>query len=219
MGVFDIGNETSEGIINFFDPAYKKYSLGKFLILQKIKFLQTQNLRFFYPGYFAPGYPLFDYKTGLSTVGVEYFDVGKKQWKSIDEFDLQESPLQKTNQKLLEVANSKLGDRLELEVCHYKFYDVKLFREYAIYDLLNVPYIIPLSALDMHKELMVIYNIQKECYQVVICCHVFQISMPAQKGVYNTYFLRLEDTIFETTEQQKLTKYIFDNNLHFKALF
>jgi leucyl-tRNA---protein transferase len=219
MGVFDMGKDTSQGIINFFDPDYKKYSLGKYLILQKIKYLQAQNIRFFYPGYFAPGYSLFDYKTELSSTGVEYYDVGDTAWQPHATFNIEQSPLQKTQQKLLEITKSDLGTQLELEVCYYKFYDVKLFKEYAIYDLLNVPYIIPLSTLNMHKELIATYNIQKKCYQISICCHVFQISMPPQKGVFSTYFLRLEDTIFETNNKDDLSIYIFENNLHFNALF
>jgi leucyl-tRNA---protein transferase len=219
VGVFDMGADTSQGIINFFDPAYKKFSLGKFLILQKILFLQTHNLTFFYPGYFAPGYPLFDYKTELSTGEVEYYDIAKNQWRSLNAFEINQAPLEKIHQKLTDLSKTEIGKSLKLEVCHYKFYDVKLFREYAIYDLLNTPFIIPLSPLEMHKELVAIYNVQKECYQIAICCHVFEINMPKQKGVFSTYFLRVEDVIFESKDQKDLSNYIFHNNLHFKALF
>jgi len=35
-GYFDIGHQAISNILNFYHPAYKKYSLGKYLILKKI---------------------------------------------------------------------------------------------------------------------------------------------------------------------------------------
>jgi len=45
-GVFDIGEKAAEGIVSIFDPDYKKYSLGKYLFLQKNDFLQLSHLYF-----------------------------------------------------------------------------------------------------------------------------------------------------------------------------
>ena len=40
-GFFDLGDNTSAGITCFYDPDYKKHSLGKFLMYQKIDFCKN----------------------------------------------------------------------------------------------------------------------------------------------------------------------------------
>ena len=55
-GFFDRGKNSTAGITSFYDPLYRKYSLGKFLIYQKIAFSKEEGYEFFYPGYFVPGY-------------------------------------------------------------------------------------------------------------------------------------------------------------------
>src|SRR5204863_6789315 len=61
-GIFDNGEKTIAGIMNFFHPAYKKYSLGKYLMLLKIDHAIEMGKLWYYPGYIARGYLKFDYK-------------------------------------------------------------------------------------------------------------------------------------------------------------
>ncbi|GAB3957449.1 hypothetical protein GCM10028805_50170 [Spirosoma harenae] len=61
-GIFDDGNQSIAGIMNFYDPDYRKYSLGKFLMLQKMKHAQLQRKTYYYPGYLVHNFPKFDYK-------------------------------------------------------------------------------------------------------------------------------------------------------------
>jgi len=62
VGVFDLGKETMAGIVNFYHPEYKKFSLGKFLILKKMEYAIGQNLPWYYPGYIGHNLSKFDYK-------------------------------------------------------------------------------------------------------------------------------------------------------------
>ncbi len=79
-GFFDLGKTSAAGICSFYDPAYKKYSLGKYIIYEKIIYCKKENFDFFYPGYFVPGYSRFDYKLEIGTPAIEYFDSHKKEW-------------------------------------------------------------------------------------------------------------------------------------------
>ncbi|HUZ57525.1 MAG TPA: hypothetical protein VMU83_01925 [Hanamia sp.] len=81
-GCFDLGNKAAAGICSIYDPAYKKYSLGKFMIYEKIQFCKKKEIIFFYPGYFVPGYPLFDYKLEIGKPVIEYFKPGIRKWFS-----------------------------------------------------------------------------------------------------------------------------------------
>ncbi len=81
-GCFDLGSNSAAGIFSVYDPRYKKFSLGKYMIYEKMLFCKKQNLTFFYPGYFAPGYPVFDYKLEIGKEALEYFDAEQKKWYS-----------------------------------------------------------------------------------------------------------------------------------------
>ena len=61
-GIFDQGSNAIAGIKNIYHPEYKKYSLGKYLIWLKYQYCLHQNIKWYYPGYFAPANPKFNYK-------------------------------------------------------------------------------------------------------------------------------------------------------------
>lgn len=80
FGIFDEGLNCSAGIINCFDPAYKKYGLGNWLIQQKIQFgLQNQH-DYYYPGYFCTRVPKFDYKLKIAQEATEVWIREAQQW-------------------------------------------------------------------------------------------------------------------------------------------
>ncbi|MEO8111617.1 MAG: hypothetical protein ABI594_16345 [Ginsengibacter sp.] len=79
-GFFDLGGTSAAGICSIYDPGYKKYSLGKYMIYEKMLYCKSKNFQYFYPGYFVPGYALFDYKLEIGTAALEYFDANNKQW-------------------------------------------------------------------------------------------------------------------------------------------
>lgn len=62
VGYFDQGLNSIAGIMNFYHPDYKKFSLGKFLMLQKIQYAINNGMAYYYSGYIALDYNKFDYK-------------------------------------------------------------------------------------------------------------------------------------------------------------
>ena len=79
-GIFDCGTASIAGIVNFYDPAYRKYSLGKYLLLLKTEYARRQQLDYYYPGYLVHGYPKFDYKLFACLAATEVFDCLSSQW-------------------------------------------------------------------------------------------------------------------------------------------
>lgn len=61
-GYFDVGGNSITGNLNFYDPDYKKYSLGKYLMLRKIDFAKAHQFTYYYTGYLAVKNQKFDYK-------------------------------------------------------------------------------------------------------------------------------------------------------------
>ena len=79
-GFFDKGFSTLAGIMNFYDPAYKKHSPGKLLMLLKMQYAIQNNMSYYYPGYIAYGYKKFDYKLFPNASFAEVYDSGKRLW-------------------------------------------------------------------------------------------------------------------------------------------
>jgi len=79
-GVFDMGQHTLAGILNFYDPAYRRHSLGKYLLLLKTDYARQQGLDYYYPGYVVVGNPKFDYKLFACAAATEVFDSLRQVW-------------------------------------------------------------------------------------------------------------------------------------------
>jgi arginine-tRNA-protein transferase len=79
-GIYDKGSTAIAGIMNFYDPAYRKYSLGKYLMLLKMQNAIKNKIQFYYPGYIAYGYNKFNYKLFPNPRLAEIFDAKKKVW-------------------------------------------------------------------------------------------------------------------------------------------
>lgn len=62
VGYFDVGQKTMAGTLNAFDPAYRKCSPGKYLMLLKMDHARDLGMRFFHPGTVHIGEDRMDYK-------------------------------------------------------------------------------------------------------------------------------------------------------------
>ncbi|MBX3254416.1 MAG: hypothetical protein KF862_09770 [Chitinophagaceae bacterium] len=72
-GIYDKGKNSIAGIMNFYHPQYRKFSLGKYLVLLKVQYAKAFHCKWYYPGYITYGYPAFDYKLFLGEPNVEVF--------------------------------------------------------------------------------------------------------------------------------------------------
>lgn len=80
VGIFDSGAQSIAGIMNFYNPAYRKHSLGKYLMLQKINYASQQHKTHYYPGYLASHYDKFNYKLFACEAATEVFDANRDRW-------------------------------------------------------------------------------------------------------------------------------------------
>ena len=86
-GIFDKGTNSIAGIVNFYLPEYKKYSPGKYIMLLKHQYCLEQGIPLYYPGYYALGLPVFDYKLFLDKQATEVYLPGPNIWIPYFEFD------------------------------------------------------------------------------------------------------------------------------------
>lgn len=85
-GIFDGGKQSIAGIKNIIHPDYRKYSLGKMLMLIKYRFCVRNGLTYYYPGYIAPGYSKFDYKLFIDKRATEVYEPLSSNWISYEDF-------------------------------------------------------------------------------------------------------------------------------------
>lgn len=84
-GYFDLGQTAGTSILHFFDPACKGRSLGKYLVLLTVDFLQSEGYEYYYPGYVVAGNNKMDYKLFLGKEAACYFDPASGDWLSFSE--------------------------------------------------------------------------------------------------------------------------------------
>ncbi|HEY2726333.1 MAG TPA: hypothetical protein VGI61_04115 [Parafilimonas sp.] len=79
-GYFDKGLQSIGGIINIYHPQYHKYSLGKFMMLQKLQYALSHKMKYYYTGYISTGSTRFDYKTFPDPEAVEVLLPLEQKW-------------------------------------------------------------------------------------------------------------------------------------------
>jgi arginyl-tRNA--protein-N-Asp/Glu arginylyltransferase len=84
-GYFDTGDKAAASILHFFDPHYKRNSLGKYLILLTIDYLKANQFELYYPGYVVEGNSKMNYKLFLGKEEAQYFDPESVTWKYFEE--------------------------------------------------------------------------------------------------------------------------------------
>lgn len=79
-GFYDKGATAAAAILNIWDPAYKRFSPGKRLLIEQICHSQSAGLTYLYPGYVIRESDLFDYKLSLLQSGMEVLDLLSITW-------------------------------------------------------------------------------------------------------------------------------------------
>lgn len=84
-GYFDLGEAAGTSILHFFDPEYKTFSLGRYMILLTVDFLRDHGYAWYYPGYVVSGRPKMNYKLFLGRDMAQYFHAPSAMWRPFEE--------------------------------------------------------------------------------------------------------------------------------------
>ena len=86
-GYCDRGLESMMGVLSFYDPGYRRFSLGKYLYLRMIHHAVEQGMRYFYPGSIIVGDDKMDYKMFTGREAITTFLPVEEQWRDHSEWD------------------------------------------------------------------------------------------------------------------------------------
>lgn len=89
-GCYDEAETSLTGILSIYDPLYKKYSLGKVLLLLKLEEAMRLKKTYFYPGYISLHTTKFDYKLFPALEATEVYNRLLDEWQPYASTNLQQ---------------------------------------------------------------------------------------------------------------------------------
>lgn len=198
-GFLDLGEKSTAGISCFYDPDYRKYSLGKYLMYLKMEFCKQNGFHFFYPGYFAPGYPLFDYKLDLAKPSLQYLDLVADAWIPFEEYDSTRIPINLIVEKLRTLSEVLDSRGVKNDFKFYDFFDADMIHNLNGMGLLDFPVFLFCFDIDADSPLlpMVIYDVRDEQFHLILCTRVYKsIFEEAPEEHYNAYLLQISRFLY-----------------------
>ena len=118
---FDLGENSATSIMGIFDPEYAKYSLGLFTMLVEIQYSMDTGRDFYYPGYFVPNYPVFDYKLRLGKM--EYFYARERAWYPFENLESSQTPIFQLRKKLKSLKKRLKEAEVKTKILNYPLFD------------------------------------------------------------------------------------------------
>jgi arginine-tRNA-protein transferase len=217
VGFFDLGNRSAAGITSFYDPDYKKFSLGKFLIYCKILYCKEIGMEYFYPGYFVPGYAPFDYKLGIAKSALHYLDVNNERWRKIGEFSIGEAPVNVMLSKLHQLQELLLSSDIKNIVYRYEFFDANLIPDLKGMKFFDFPLFLTWSdGKDAELKPIVVYDIRTTKYHILQCSVVWKPDEMADEtdGIFSSHLLKVSNELYvsESAEEVKIKLLILNRN-------
>ncbi len=208
-GFFDLGETSAAGIASFYDPAYKKRSLGKYLIYLKINYCKKLGLQYFYPGYFVPGYSLFDYKLEIGRTALQYLELTSNRWKSIGNFSKAESPLQMMQDKLYVLKMLLEESNMESKLLRYEFFDANLVPELNGIELFDFPVFLYCSGLADEGVSPMVFDVRDHQYHWIKCRSVWASNSANNLNeIYSSHVLKFEQALFSTEVPEAMAEAI-----------
>ena len=189
-GFFDLGATGAQGISSFYDPSYKKYSLGKYLIYLKMQYCKELGLQYFYPGYFVPGNSHFDYKLTIGRAALQFFRLSTQSWEPIPMFSAGDIPCEVMRQKLLNVHSILAQANKSSRILKYNFFDRYLIPELRDTGLLDFPLLLYFGLDDDATDPILVFDVRDGHYHLLSCVPAWKpIDPNPDTDFYSAYFL------------------------------
>lgn len=206
IGFFDVGETSAEGIVSVYDPAYKKYSLGKYLIYQKMKYCQHLKLHYFYPGYFVPGNSYFDYKLSIGRPALQFLQLCTQHWLGIGAFSEESIPYSVMHTKLLHVQKLLEQAKLESRIVNYEFFDANLLPALRESELFDFPVFLFCEGVSAEDRLaLVVFNASDSRYHLFMCVPFWKPDIVnPDTAFYSSYVLKTIHELHATSEVEEM---------------
>jgi arginyl-tRNA--protein-N-Asp/Glu arginylyltransferase len=206
VGYFDMGNRAAAGIVSFYNQTYKKNSLGKYLILLKVNYCKQMQLDYFYPGYFAPNYPAFDYKLTIGKEALQYLQLASLKWLPINQYGYRDDVYAVMQSKLKDAFALLQDNQIQATLFHYSFFEANIIPNLAGHHLFDFPVFIScFRELEGVVNSMIVFDIRNNCYHIIECTSVWKADETEQNdGFYAQHLLKLRRVVYSCEHIQEL---------------
>lgn len=175
---FDLGNDSLASIKGVYDPEYSKHSLGLYSMLEEIQFGLDLGFKFYYPGYFVPGYDRFDYKLRIGKPeSLQFFDLKTAQWLPMSGYSGQNVPVAVLSSKLNLIGNMLVREGISSQMLYYPAYEANSLM-YEKERFLESPLFLTLfNNVFPRPRFIIYYDIWKEKYVFTHCMPIEDLSL------------------------------------------
>ncbi|MEO6733959.1 MAG: hypothetical protein ABIN01_22235 [Ferruginibacter sp.] len=207
-GFFDMGEKSAAGITSIYHPAYKKYTLGKYLMYLKMDFCKQQEVHFFYPGYVVPGYTPFDYKLEIGKATLQYLQLATQKW--IPVASSIENPLQEMTKKLAVLEQNLSQDNIANALLNYKFFEVNLEPYYHGQQLFDFPVFLfcsPITEAPFYN--IIVYDVRGAKYKLLQCYSIMNIGVQGVgSDIFDSDLLKVKRVLFSTEIKDEMVYFL-----------
>lgn len=212
-GFFDMGKTSAEGIVSIYDPAYRRYSLGKCLIYSKIDYCRQQGINYFYPGYAVPGYAAFDYKLDIAAEKLEYYNAATGHWVPHTTAQAMFKPLDEMCDRLQLLQNALQNAGVYMKLLYYRFFDAAL--NITLWPgLLGYPvFLLPATYKEDDALVhVIVYNIEDGTYVLTECTVVYSLRDGNEAPhIFSNNVLRVEKDVYANGDADQMAFIIAGN--------
>lgn len=214
LSYFDLGAESAASILGIYHPDYKKQSIGFFTMLMEIAFCMEQGLKYYYPGYVAPGYTRFDYKLRIGAV--EYLNISSDQWVPYSTLSTNDIPIERMKQQLAVLLDLIIPNKSPHQICYYEHFDANLQTLFSA-NFLDYPIVIYFASNPtIAQYLLIVFDPRTQCYQLLECCYFAQVltgkemisyDKPNKRFMFNTIMV-VENVLYTHSCPQTFCDYL-----------
>jgi leucyl-tRNA---protein transferase len=204
-GLFDVGKHSAAGITCFYDPHYKRYSLGKYLMFLKLDYCKKQGLQFFYPGYFVPGYKAFDYKLKIGKPAIEFLETASNQWMPATQFSSSMVPIEVMQEKLRDLRKILSRMHLRSRILKYEFFDANIIPDLSGIILFDFPVFLTVGNTGGSISPVVVFDIRDNKYHLLKCISLWRSNLPDDlSDIFSSDLLKVTDEQFASPSPEEL---------------
>lgn len=208
-GVFDVGGQAAAGIVCYYHPDYRKYSLGKYLIYAKMDWCRARELDWFYPGYVAPGQPRFDYKLDIGTDAIEYLELSTGLWRRYRRGEVPD-PLREMTERL-RALGSVMNDRgVPSRVVRYRHIDINLNPQVQGLGLFDYPVFLEcFPGVTSTPALVVVHDPRDGQYHLLRCRPIHHFGgRGLEDDVFSSDLLATEPTLVSSEDPEEMAEWL-----------
>jgi leucyl-tRNA---protein transferase len=176
------------------------------LMFLKMEYSIQQGMTHFYPGYFAPNYPVFDYKLDLARPYLEFFELSSERWQPFHKFSPAHVPLTVMREKLEELSAFLTKRNFVHSLLFYEYFDAEMNAPMNGLDMFDFPiFIFCFETQKRMSNYIIVFDVISQQYHLLVCDSMYRMNNPPVKvGFYTDHVIQMTQHLFATESAEAM---------------